>query len=94
MGIRVNVDGRLGMEQDEFAVVPFGGVFKAGDLILGSFQETIGAVAPRARVVEPRFKPVVGAVLLALDDISVEIDARIIAALEASSSEFPGTRHK
>jgi N-acetylglucosamine kinase-like BadF-type ATPase len=81
---------RLGMEQDAFAAVPFGGVFRIGEPVLGSFRETILAAAPDATVVLPRFEPVVGAVLLALHEIGVEIDAEVIAALEGSSAGFPG----
>jgi N-acetylglucosamine kinase-like BadF-type ATPase len=80
---------RLGMERAKFAVVPFGGVFRAGDLVLQSFTETILKVAPRAQVVKPRFEPMVGAVLLALDSIGVTIDDSIIEAVEQSSVNFP-----
>jgi N-acetylglucosamine kinase-like BadF-type ATPase len=79
---------RLAMEEDEFVVVPFGGVFRAGVLVLGSFRETILATAPRTEVVMPRFEPVVGAVLLALSGIEVEIDARITGAIEQSSDDL------
>jgi len=83
---------RLGMEQDEFAVVPFGGVFRAGELVLGSFSETILAVAPGARLVNPRFEPVVGAALLALNELGVTIGGSVIEAIEQSSTDFPPCR--
>jgi N-acetylglucosamine kinase-like BadF-type ATPase len=83
---------RLGMESDEFAVVPFGGVFRAGELVLRSFRETILAAAPRAKVIQPRFEPVVGAVLLALSEIGVVIDDQVIAVIEQSSTRFPACR--
>ncbi|GAB4530105.1 MAG: BadF/BadG/BcrA/BcrD ATPase family protein [Anaerolineae bacterium] len=83
---------RLGMEKSYFAVVPFGGVFRAGELVLDSFRETILAVAPQAMVVRPRFEPVVGAVLLALDSLGATIDARITSAIEHSSLQFPACR--
>ena len=82
---------RLGMEQEAFAVVPFGGVFRVGEPVLRSFRETILAAAPRAAVVQPRFEPVVGAALLALHEIGAAIDARTIASIEESSSGFAGT---
>lgn len=88
----VAVIQRLGMEKSRFAVVPFGGVFRAGELVLGSFRETIRAVAPQARVVRPRFEPAVGAVLLALHSLGVAIDAHITAAIERSSQRFPACR--
>jgi hypothetical protein len=83
---------RLGMESDEFVVVPFGGVFKAGELLFGSFRETLLAVSPGALVVRPRFEPVVGAVLLALNELGVEIGDPIIDAIERSSASFPACR--
>mgnify|MGYP003881716817 CR=1 FL=1 len=88
----VAVIKRLGMEKDEFVVVPFGGVFKAGELVLRSFKKTIHAVASKARVVRSKFEPEVGAVLLALNDIGVIIDDQIIDAIERSSVNFPSCR--
>ncbi len=83
---------RLGMQKSRFAVVPFGGVFRAGEFVLRSFRETILAAAPRARVVGPRFEPVVGAVLLALQGLGAAIDTQITAAIEHSSLRFPACR--
>jgi hypothetical protein len=80
------------MESDEFVVVPFGGVFKAGELLFGSFRETLLAVSPGALVVRPRFEPVVGAVLLALNELGVEIGRPVIDAIERSSTSFPACR--
>ena len=83
---------RLGMEKDEFVVVPFGGVFRSGDLVLRSFTETIHSVAPRAKVFISRFEPEVGAVLIALDGIGTVIDDRVLAAVERTSIRFPACR--
>jgi len=83
---------RLGMGQDTFAVVPFGGVFKAGELVLGAFRETVAATAPHAQVALPQFEPVVGAVLVALDDLGMPIDLPVIQAIEQSAARFPGCR--
>lgn len=90
--LAVAVIRRLYMALESFAVVPFGGVFKAGDLILSPFRETIIATAPQAQVVLPRFEPVVGAVLLALDDIGVAIDWPVLENLEQGAVRFPGCR--
>jgi N-acetylglucosamine kinase-like BadF-type ATPase len=83
---------RLEMENDVFVVVPFGGVFRAGDWVLGSFTETIQSVAGCARVIRTRYEPVVGAVLLGLHDLGIDIDARLIDALERSTLSFPSCR--
>jgi N-acetylglucosamine kinase-like BadF-type ATPase len=90
--LAVAVIRRLYMALEAFAVVPFGGVFKAGDLILSPFRETIIAAAPQAQIVLPHFEPVVGAVLLALDDIGVTIDWPVLESLEQSAARFPGCR--
>ncbi|MGW8179597.1 MAG: BadF/BadG/BcrA/BcrD ATPase family protein, partial [bacterium] len=82
----VAVIKRLEMEQEEFIVVPFGGVFRAGELVLGAFENAIQAVAPLARIVEPTFEPVTGAVLMALDQIGVVIDSSIISNMKISST--------
>jgi N-acetylglucosamine kinase-like BadF-type ATPase len=77
---------RLGMETEAFAIVPFGGVFRIGEPVLRPFRETVLAAAPRATVVQPRFEPAVGAVLLALHEIGVTIDAEVTAAIEESAT--------
>jgi N-acetylglucosamine kinase-like BadF-type ATPase len=82
---------RLGMGEDEFVVVPFGGVFR-GDVVLRTFKETIRAAASRAKIVETKFEPEVGAVLLALDDIGIAISDQIIDTIEQSSINFPPCR--
>ena len=79
---------RLDMQEETFVVVPFGGVFRAGELVLSPFRETILASAPRAEVVRPRFEPVVGAVLLALHEMGVAIDERVTACIEQSAACF------
>jgi hypothetical protein len=84
---------RLGMEADEFAIVPFGGVFRAGNWVLRSFQKTILSVAGHARVVVPRFEPVVGAVLLAMNDLGINMNPEILTAIEYSSFNYPACRN-
>ncbi|MGB2963838.1 MAG: BadF/BadG/BcrA/BcrD ATPase family protein [Anaerolineales bacterium] len=87
--LAVAVIKRLEMEDERFAVIPFGGVFRANNLILDSFQKTILSTASKALVVKPQFEPVVGGVLLALNQIGVEINKKVIKTLEKSSSNFP-----
>ena len=88
----VAVIQRLDMEDEVFAVVPFGGVFGAGELILKSFRETIHRIAPQAIVIKPKYQPVVGAVVLALKDIGVGINEQVAATIEQSSITFPACR--
>ena len=90
LGVAVII--RLAMEDDKFAVVPFGGVFGAGELILKSFRETVRRAARQAIVIRPKYQPVIGAVLLALEDIDVVIDERVTATIEQSSTGYPASR--
>lgn len=85
---------RLGMQAESFAIVPFGGVFKAGELILEPFRQTCLATAPGATITLPRFEPEVGAILIALAELGVSIDAPLLATIESSSHEFPMCRWK
>jgi N-acetylglucosamine kinase-like BadF-type ATPase len=84
----VAVIRRLGLEKDEFAVVPFGGVFRIGDMVLRSFRENILSTAARAKIVVPQFDPVVGAVLLALDEIRVAIDGGVLERIEQGAMQL------
>ena len=83
------VINRLGMQNEEFAIVPFGGVFKTGGPILEPFQEICLKVAPKAKLAYSKFEPEVGAILIALNEIGVEIDEPILSAIERSSQNFP-----
>lgn len=87
--LAIAVIERLGMKDDAFAIVPFGGVFKAGEHILKPFRETCLAVAPRSIIAIPKFEPEVGAVLIALNELGVAIDDTILGAIEQSSTKFP-----
>ncbi|MGC9347235.1 MAG: BadF/BadG/BcrA/BcrD ATPase family protein [Anaerolineae bacterium] len=57
---------RLGIGKQAFAVIPFGSVFKAGDVLLTPFRTAVLKVAPRAQVVLPRYESVVGTLLVAM----------------------------
>ena len=87
--LAVAVIKRLKMEDDRFSVVPFGGVFRARELVLDSFQKTLQAIAPQAKVIKPRFEPVVGGILLALNQLGIQIESSIISNIEESSQDYP-----
>jgi N-acetylglucosamine kinase-like BadF-type ATPase len=76
---------RLGLEGSDVEVILAGGVFKGrGPLLLDAVTLTVHRVAPRAKVVIAKFEPVVGAVLLALEGLGIEITDDIYANLEAT----------
>lgn len=56
---------KLRMEKDEFPVACVGGVYGAGDLVLGAMQKEITSVAKRANLSQPLFSPVIAAARIA-----------------------------
>jgi N-acetylglucosamine kinase len=63
----------LNMEDEEFQVAASGSVFRAGELLLTPFAESVKSMAPRAKVIPPRFEPAMGAVFLALKAAGVDL---------------------
>ncbi|MGQ9479537.1 MAG: N-acetylglucosamine kinase [Thermoproteota archaeon] len=73
---------KLRMENDDFPVGLIGGVFKAGELITKPLGEAIREVAPSAYLTYPRFQPVVGASLIALEKAGVKITDDVLNVVE------------
>ncbi|HQR45860.1 MAG TPA: BadF/BadG/BcrA/BcrD ATPase family protein, partial [Thermoanaerobaculia bacterium] len=57
---------KLRLETETFGIATVGGVFSAGELILGPLREHVHTVAPNARLHPPAYPPELGAVRLAL----------------------------
>ena len=76
--------------QGGFTVAWTGGVFQLSELIRASFEETIKRVAPECSIVPSRFEPAVGAVLLALRDLGVEVNEAFLRRVEASLQVIGG----
>jgi N-acetylglucosamine kinase-like BadF-type ATPase len=69
--------GRLGLQTDEVDVVLGGGVIRARDeRLLTGVREGLHEVDPRATVCPTALAPVVGAALLALDDLGAGAEAQ------------------
>lgn len=80
---------RLEMTQLELEVVLSGSVFKGkGGLLQKVIGEAIQAVAPRAALVDARYEPVVGALLLGLEHLGLDISGRIKANIDASARKL------
>jgi N-acetylglucosamine kinase len=62
----VTVVRKLGLENAAFPVATIGGVFTAGDLLLGPLRAELLRVAPHARIGPPAYPPEIGAIRLAL----------------------------
>lgn len=70
---------RFGMQDDEVDVVLSGSVFKCRAPELEDTVVTeILAEAPKAKIVECEYEPIVGAVLLALDQLNVSEDENVL----------------
>lgn len=80
---------RLGMDDEEFAVIPFGSVFRVGELILAPFRGAVMKKAPRAKIIAPRYEPVVGALLIAMQEEGIRPDDQLLATLEEGLRDDP-----
>ncbi len=77
---------RLSLTEIPVEVVLAGGLFQGRSMILlETLRAAIAAQAPQARLVEARYEPVVGAVLLAWEAAGLPFNAAMAERLEASS---------
>ena len=85
-GIAANaIIRRLEFENDEFEVVLAGSVFKGkGPLMMDTIASIIRPVAPKAKIITPRYEPVVGSLMLALESMGVPIEGEVERSLDAS----------
>jgi N-acetylglucosamine kinase-like BadF-type ATPase len=74
---------QLGIEGEAFDVVLAGSLFKSGDLLIDPLRATIFRVARRARLTRLAVPPVVGGVVLGMQQTGLETPARRVALLES-----------
>lgn len=68
LALNVNaVIRQLNLQDHPFDLVLIGSIFKAGELYLQPFRETVHAFAPGAKLVRLSVPPVIGAILLATE---------------------------
>ena len=85
---------RMGMEKEPVDVILSGSVFKCrAPMLYRSVRSTILAAAPRARIVESALEPVVGAVLLALDELGAGDADAVYARLERDARRYDMIRN-
>jgi glutamine amidotransferase PdxT len=76
---------KLALERTDVEVILAGGVFKGnGPLLLDTITQMVHRVAPNARISLPKYAPVVGAVLLALETLKGTLDQEILGNLDLS----------
>ncbi|MGC8850568.1 MAG: BadF/BadG/BcrA/BcrD ATPase family protein, partial [Candidatus Bathyarchaeia archaeon] len=78
----------LRMEDEEFELALVGGVFEATDLVAKPLANRIRSLIPGCRIIKPRFKPAVGAVLMGLRAAGVKVDDTILKSLKSSLISF------
>lgn len=67
------------------AVYTTGGVFRAGEWVLGSFRAAIHAQSPSSTTADAAFSPAVGALLLALKAAGTALDSAVLDRIRASA---------
>jgi N-acetylglucosamine kinase-like BadF-type ATPase len=76
---------RLSLEKEDVEVALGGSVFKGkGPLLLDTIIQVIHKKVPRARIVLPRYEPVCGAALLALESIGVPVTEKVYSVLDTT----------
>ena len=77
---------RFNMENDAVEVVLSGSVFKCrAKELQDTVRSEILAVAPHAEIVESIYEPIVGAILLALDDVGVSENIEVLENIHKSA---------
>ncbi len=76
---------QLNFEALEFDVVLLGSMFNGGTLLIDPLRESIAALAPRARLAHLQTLPVVGAVLLGMEQAHWPITPEIRAELQQTA---------
>jgi N-acetylglucosamine kinase-like BadF-type ATPase len=70
-------------------VVLSGSIFKGpGTLVYEVILSELHMVAPRARLVNARYEPVVGAYLLGLEELDIPVDQRVMSNIEKSAMKL------
>lgn len=70
--LAVSVARQIGMENDEVEIVQSGSIFEAGDIITSPMREIVLKHCPRAKIIHLNCPPVVGSVLLGMEQASFD----------------------
>jgi N-acetylglucosamine kinase-like BadF-type ATPase len=65
-----------------------GGVFKAGSIMLDPFMRYLVGTLPEATVAPPRYPPVLGALLLALEEGGCSLDQMVFQHLDRAAEQL------
>lgn len=85
---------KMGMLDTDVEVVFSGSVFKGrSPLLIDTIRSEIQKFTPKAQLVNARFEPLVGAVILGLEELGLEIDSKLYATITQSAKKFNLERH-
>jgi N-acetylglucosamine kinase-like BadF-type ATPase len=74
---------RLSLESENVEVVLAGSVFKGkGSLLFDTVERVLRGEAVNARIIRPKYEPVVGAALLAVEAMNIPVDERFTSQLD------------
>ncbi len=90
-GLAVGVIRQLGFEQLDFEVVLIGSLFKGGPELIETMAETIHEAAPQARLIRLAAPPVVGGVLLGMEQAGVECSSVRQTLIESANGILAAT---
>ena len=76
----------LGLEDKRVIVTSAGGVFKAGAFLVEPMMQIVHGVNSLAEYVAPRYPPIIGALLLAIQSCGMTLTDSIYANIDATSS--------
>ena len=79
---------RYGMTGSPVEVVLSGSLFKASERLVDIVRTNTVAVAPMAEIVNARYEPVVGSLLLGLEELGIEVRGAVETNIEESSKQF------
>jgi N-acetylglucosamine kinase-like BadF-type ATPase len=84
--LAVGVIRQLGMEEERFEVVLTGSLYDGGPMLTEAMRATIQAVAPGARLVRLTVPPVVGGVLLGMEEAGLQPGSMRERLIESTSA--------
>jgi N-acetylglucosamine kinase-like BadF-type ATPase len=81
-------------QERERVIVPSGGVLRPGNILWRELAARVAERLPEYRLLAPRFPPVIGAFLLALQLAGIEIDGTLLDRVAASAARIPHIQSK
>jgi len=80
---------RFQMTEMELEVVVSGSVFKArNSSLVKALTTELGRLVPQAKIVNAKYEPVIGALLLALEALGIKVDDPVLRNIERSAKQL------